>query len=118
MMSVNEGCQLVIFFNFFFFFFFFSESTCPQLSKNIYISKSNFSSKSAPPTSLMKQKINHILIWILKKLKKKKLKFFKKSACGDSRPFASQIKTVSSVTFLFIKRFKKTLCQNVHLDEF
>ena len=34
MTSTNEGCQIVIFFN-----FFFSESTWPQLSKNVYTSK-------------------------------------------------------------------------------
>ena len=47
MTSKNEGCQLVIFFN-----FFFSESTCPQLYKNVYISKSQFSSYRAASNPL------------------------------------------------------------------
>ena len=64
------------------------------------------------------KKLNHILTWILKRLKKKKAKIFKKNACGDSRQFYSQFKTLLPVTFLFMKRFWKTLYQNVHLDEF
>ena len=71
-------------------------------------------------TSYLKEtkKLNHILTWILKRLKKKKGKIFKKKACGDSRQFYSQFKTLLPVTFLFMKRFLKTLHQNVRLNKF
>ena len=69
------------------------------------------------PLILRKQKNIAILLWILKRMKKKKAKILKKSAFGHSRQFWSQIKAVLPVTFLFIKRFQKTLCQNVRLDE-
>ena len=52
MTSKNGGYQLVIFST----FFSFSESTCPQLSKNVYISKCQFSSYRGN-TSLLKHNI-------------------------------------------------------------
>ena len=47
----HEGCQLVFFFNCFLFFFFWKHMPS-AFQIYIYISKSDFSSKSAPPTSL------------------------------------------------------------------
>ena len=103
--SVQRGVE-----NFIFTFFFFEKL------KKILPSFLLNNIKTTDPNET--KKLSHIFIWILKRSKKKKAKISKKSACGHSRPFWSQIKTVLLVTFLFTKRFWKTLHQNVCLDEF
>ena len=79
--SVQRGVE-----NFIFTFFFFEK--LKKILPSFLLNKI----KTADPNEIKKH--SHILIWILKRSKKKKLKSLKKSACGDSRPFWSHIKTV------------------------